>query len=168
MSDSELTLRERSLILRYFWDPLTILAYRNLHGANFACATCNQLLQVLVGSLWQCYSIVELKFRRYALSDVLLRACPKNDRFAIWFSLYRTHVTVLPKFKQLQTFYSFTHLLTFWEYIPVFRAHFFIKILKRATFYYKNSTTDVFFHYIRDMIFPNWGNSDLKRRLIIN
>ena len=30
-----------------FGDPLTILAYRNLHGANFACATCNQLLQAL-------------------------------------------------------------------------------------------------------------------------
>ncbi len=28
-------------------------------------------------------------------------------------------------------------------------------MLKKATFYYKNSTTDVFFHYIRDMIFPN-------------
>ena len=38
-----------------FGDPLTILAYRNLHGANFACATCNQLLQALVGALRQCF-----------------------------------------------------------------------------------------------------------------
>ena len=45
MSDSELTVREISHIS--FGDPLTILAYRNLHGANFACATCNQLLQAL-------------------------------------------------------------------------------------------------------------------------
>ncbi len=37
----------RHLIIRGFRDPLTILAYRSLHGANFACATCNQLLQVL-------------------------------------------------------------------------------------------------------------------------
>ena len=37
----------RNLIIRGFRDPLTILAYRSLHGANFACATCNQLLQVL-------------------------------------------------------------------------------------------------------------------------
>ena len=37
----------RNLIIRGFRDPLTILAYRNLHGANFACATCNQLLQAL-------------------------------------------------------------------------------------------------------------------------
>ena len=45
MSDSELTVSEISHIS--FGDPLTILAYRNLHGANFACATCNQLPQAL-------------------------------------------------------------------------------------------------------------------------